>query len=667
MTVETDGVRFNEGLRVGMLELNWWEEELNLLARRRRIANMLTPGLVVARTSGGDLEASWQVHDDNNDGTVSIRLRAKTTQAGRPALPMLVDADGNVVPATRDLALTDLDILTIPNDNTWYTVLVRGVLSDYQPGTMTFVAGSPDVTGTSTEFNRYAGKDTFGRGTIIRVDVADSAALAGEYEVKNITSATAMKLETNAPANGTVPFVVKGEHQGFTPSEQDAFVVRRSEFSLVAVTREPSAGYFVLADVKRNDADPIKVKIIDRRMQNIWRPALRSDAQHRGVVVAPTVKVDSATAPYTALTLKRYQVEVTAAHPVSGTALCQGRNSGQTDKLIGVFAATGAINKVRCNVWDAATEGWTAGGDIDATGLATSPHVCQLPVILGNTHIAGYVKSGTVRRRFTTDDGATWGAEATIWDPTTVDPANTVDHPFFQLLQNHRLLCYATYFNNAAGATEIRLIYSDDYGTTWQVNGGAGWVVRNPDLLGAVDVAHPFAAQAEDGMIYVAYDQNAQFCKVAATTDKLGLDWTTLTATNSFSNFNIGNVAGGAALNPTLWVSPDGPLVVVYSQVITASHLNVRYAVIGRTRHPGNAALGDKTLAMLWDEYLLRGWTDGAVAATDTLRLGLCQSRQGQLHLSLWGTLDAAAVNRLMLHVPLHVHSQPLATMPVME
>lgn len=256
----------------GVLDLRGISAELWLDACAGRAGTIGRAGPVLPLANDGTLDTCWQVHDDNNDGVVSVRARATDVDA---PFALLVDTDGAVIPF--DPAPADDQEVGAPGTS-WKTLVVRRAWTHHGRGQLTLSTGSTSVTGDGTTFTRMAAASEFGTGllskpTRIRILTGDNA---GIYSVATITSDTVLALSSAAVADQTVApdeweEIASYLNAGLTPAVDQAFWRMVPEFELVAQTDTPDPGDYVLADCKRQIPPGITI-IVDRRAENRFQP-----------------------------------------------------------------------------------------------------------------------------------------------------------------------------------------------------------------------------------------------------------------------------------------------------------------------------------------------------------------------------------------------------------
>lgn len=497
--MQSPGLIHRAMLKLGLDELQWAQmEEEERWAFFRRMG-LLTPGLLVPLTPSGDMDAPWQVRDQLGGGVVTVNIAALGWASGMgPQVASAIGADGLLwrMESTKNI--------TVPDDNTWYTLEVSRIEEQVELGTLSLSSGSSTILGTGTEFTRFSGKTSsgFGRGTKIRIAPADSSSgNAGTMEIDEVVSDTEIKMVSNVPG-GTetiLKFYVAGDYATTPPTDPDIHLFERVRVARVSRRRSPSAGAFVLADVCWNSGTMSAVAIIDRRDQNLAR-----QARTWGPVVPWPVQELTVTCPGFVLAVRQDEVYTVITsdngHFMAGDGLGGQLTVIQDNALITVWGR--ALGETAWAV---------VAASVDPNGAA--PVLLELPKATGFTHICFYVQSASVYQTRSTDNGATWSAPSLVWDPTINDPNDEIRGLTGLLLQSDRILLEAVYYDDsaAAGAGQQKIIgiRSATYGDTWDLNGGGGYAAVALSTTGPTvyyDVDHPVLAQREDGAIILAYD-----------------------------------------------------------------------------------------------------------------------------------------------------------------
>lgn len=602
--MNSPGLRPLFELLIGIDEIQWAQAEGWYRERFLRKAEQQTPGLFLPPAPGGGPDTQWEVSYNLGSDVVSVSAVGTLWQNSGPQVAMAVDSDGKL------WRLEAQSPVTIPNDDTWYTVVATRAEVQTEAGTITITSGSAVVAGTGTDFTRFSGKTSsgFGRGTRIWIAAGDSAGgNGGIYEIDVVTSATSITLTTVPP--GTTETIsrwkVAGDFLSTIPADPAIHNFERVVISKVARTTIPAAGAFILADVKRNNAGSPKVKIIDRRQANeLW-----TVPEPFGCWLAPEIGFDTSS-PWTAATMRRDPMygSSTSGQTVSVAAL---RDNGE--ELIAVIVdGTNIELAIREN--DGA--GWYAGGAV-VTG-ATDPDaaIVQTPDISGTTHVVVFVDGNSLWCTASANSGSTWGAPVLILDPTTNDAADEVRTCTAIMLQNNRLLVVLSYYDDsgASGAGQERLVavYSDDYGVTWSTNTNVGYnVVQIQSVVGAPtfdNISRPSLYQARDGTIFCAFDVDDTEIQVIRSADATGIGWGALTVQPN--GYTCPTITDWEFRDPAIWVDPGGCVVVLMSGKNTNTddhalwgwswHISGEGTITNRVDRlftSNNAALETRTLA----------------------------------------------------------------------
>lgn len=540
---DSPGVKFIDRLKYGINDLGWQQEEAHRYrAKRDYWMATASRGLIVPRTPAGDLTPAWSVEGDNATGRVRIRTAAGVGPwflgaypAGEESVGAL-DDDGVYFEFVNDFggAATPW-LLEVPDDNTWYTLVVRRVRTHAERGTLTVSTGSAVVTGTDTEFTRWLAftDDGTGRGAKLRIpDTTElprvlgrgGSALGsnGTHEVDQVVSDTQLILRD--PVLGTneagLVYYIEGDFQGTPPTAPDGDVhwYDRAEFELVARTVEPAAGDLILCDVRYDTgaADPA-LQIIDRRMSNVARPTQLGAPGIPVFEVANVSERDSTTTTGGMVSAHRHASNAWRISASFGTQLESVDMAPMSNGWLAVVQSDTAIRAKWMENLSSHAPGtldhlWTDPGgvtvNVDNAGTARHVALIQVPQpddqAAGSpaaaTHICFYTKSNVLYRRFTTDNGATWSTEASIWSPPTLDAGNLLSDVSAIFLQCGRIIVIAAFFDNTLTRTEIRYITSDDLGASWSINANAGTT-----WSGGADDEAPSIWQDDLGRIHTAW------------------------------------------------------------------------------------------------------------------------------------------------------------------
>ncbi len=586
---ESHGLKYLQYLKIGIDELQWLQYEEHERRMRRMLARFMSHGLVTGRTRRNSLGRAWKVHDDDDDGTISIYSsmgRVVGGSYGSQEHAWAVDKDG--VPIQMD---NDQIVATLPNDATWYTVVMRRALTDYDRGSLSVTVGSAVVNGTGTEFTRLSGvtTDGYGRGSLIRIDAADTAhGHDGTYEVDQVINDGQVIL--TAPVGGSanetgIPFTLAGDFSTAPPADPDRSQRWVPEFQVVARVRDPSNSDLILFDVKRDDAFAPKVTLIDRRAANLFREQPQGMAS-RGLALQPEI-VGAAAAPFgdAQMQIASIYTGLPAGAHARNVALAREQNDGML-ALVEIPSTT----TIHVREFDNFEDLWqdpAGGGAVVLSAAGTYPAIEQLPPECGNTHIAFYENTGDnkVYRSTTANNGQAFAAAVATWDPTAINPNDRVQDLVAYMGRNHRLFLFGSYYVwNAVPANtykQIRYIYSDDYGTTWNTNANAGFNAVTGTA--GTDDTEPTVTQGPDGLIHLAYVRDngvSVEIRGKVSDDETGIVWTLGVPYSTFV-WTLGGRTGWDNHGPAIYVSPDNVVAVVFNEEDGANAQRVRVATVG--------------------------------------------------------------------------------------
>jgi len=593
--ITSTGLKYLLDLQLGVDELQWLQEDRQ--EQVRYIVRQLFegfPGIVYTRISGNARGDAWKVHDDNDDGSIGVKGGADDGVA------YAVDQHGNPFVLTANEVL--FQDIALANDNTWRTVVMRRVVTDYEPGTLTFDGVSAVVVGSAqSKFTRYAGKTTdgFNRGTKIRVDAADtSAGNAGTYEVTSVASDTSLTLTSVPPAaESGVKFTAAGDFLSTPPADPDIHARAYAEITVVTRTRNPATGYMLLADVRRNDATSPKVDVIDlRQASRLRRRALN--------------------APLMNLVPSR---EMTVAGSIN--SLCA--DVAPTAKKVVCVYGDETNGELRAAVYDAIppTGQWGSPVTIDS-GDTTYPScaVVRLPANAStHTHLAAFRTSPStdgqaIKLYGSTNNGASWVFISTVWDPAGTARIDAVHD--FVLLKKGRLVLVGGY-HAMSGVTvpcEVRYIYSDDYGATWNHNTTAGYAIATPAGGSGIRYHGAKLCQLPDGSIYTIFLDTSTGGTVGVAKGQTELEPAPSSPTSD-PNLAVFTLSTTGKENLAAVVSPDGDLQVISvgGQIVT-TRLDVSQSPV--------VAVGTEFVAAY----------TGTMAQLEE-QIGICQAKPGGYHL----------------------------------
>lgn len=603
--------------QIGADLLNWRDRDQDERSRARNVA-LYQPGLIVSFMPDGELGTEWQASEDgSNAGELLFGTSGDGTM-------MLLDTDGNCVfwdGAARPHTATPpwSQGLLVPNDGVMRTVVVSVVATSYEKGRVSLLSGSTLLNGSGTEFTQYAGRNTNFPGTNpqvpgtkFRIDAADSASLAGQtYEFNTITSDTVASLVTAPSASGTVPFSIVGTTKNSiaTAADRDIYQYLMPKFELVTATREPAAGSFIIADVTRTAGTLV---IIDRRKQNIVKPQVTG----AGSIPTPIFRqrmANGATAPY----FEEVELWRDMLSPTSATSFAVCRAA-----MPNTMIATCTSSTIDVYLYNEKTEGSASAATSVVTGLGAAQRPGLVYVATGaasGKHILFYRRDTAgkfkVYYKVSTDQGSTWGTETLLMDPTLVDANDSISMIHAIQLLNGRICLYIAYYDDSASANDIRLVYSDDYGTVWNTNSDAGHLIfSGTDGVGN----QPYAAQDySNGTVWLTFTDSSSNIRVARSTNSLGTEaFTRSSAITERTSHN--------SQRPCVWASPTGHALVFYETVLPTQLLDLYYAVYGVS--------GSSTIPTeLHIEQVKRLEDDATVGTSHLLDTGVIQLRNGSL------------------------------------
>lgn len=550
----TEGIKHRKNLKVGIPELNFLQFLQADQLRRLAFAGLGSlPALLIPRLPGGGLDTPFLVV--GSAGAITITSTA--TARDSSDYGYFLTADGDVVRYTSGDAVNTsaafISSITLTDDSTWRTVLVRAVTTEYGPGTIAVSTGSPNIVGTGTRFTEHAGNTTdgFDRGTKIRIAAGDTSnGNAGTYELDTVTDDTTAVLTGNVAGTteSGLRYTFAGSYLGSSPADPDCYTRLVLEFSVVARTREPPAGYAVLADVKRTGS---AVSVVDRRTQSVHRLVQERPTVPR--FLARPVRNGSGE---TEMLREFTELDTATYLGVHDVAACDDGGL-----LLLISSATDNLQTMR---WVPKT-GWAAAVNVTtgATNLGTGATIVRLPTGTGWTHRVCYLDNAVIQTRTTSDNGSTWSSATTIWTPASADASDTVaGQGELVLLRNHRLVYADRYHDESLDSDNshyaIHFIWSDDYGATWSTNGNAGTQLL---VYAGTHYARPVIGQLPDGRIWtLAFE-------VTATGDELffvvSADHTTPTPNDAAADLDfIDGLSVSGYVDVALDVGPGGVLTL---------------------------------------------------------------------------------------------------------
>lgn len=616
MAKSTNGIRFLQNLEIGYDAMQWWQAEMDERARWFRIASSHECGWI-GEWVGGNPSFGWELYDSGS-GVLAIRSTGSDGTPmffgkvrGSDTIPVMgVDRAGHILEQANDTTLTDSndDDVVAANDGTWRTLVATYRVRQREPGTLSITGGSTTVTGVGTQFTRYSGASDEGGATVLRISTDDSIqGNEGSYAIATITDDENMTLATAPPATETgVEFRVKGSFFSSTPADPDAHNNPAISWSLETRTTTRPTEALIVADVKRSGGT---TTIIDRRRANVWRP-ISSRARGCTLMLAsqswdnidgtagggpgdstalsadvPALVLKSASAT-TASMIAMSLAPASTGSDLSGLATDMPTgllgaflfdDNGTRKLQVYAYTVLGDSSIEQPNSYAGEWQNPDGGSAtyVVSTGGTLDAHLLALPVNSGSTHLALYINSsGLLKSKFSTDNGATWGVEATVWDPTSTETVSKVSAVLTRMGRIVVACAYST-------GNRIRYIYSDDYGATWDTNSNNGYSSSAAGEA-AVDVA---IVETDDGTLWT----------IAAVTSTNGLrlyrgasEGSPLPdAAEQTSGWKVG--LDSASLDTTYVDAvpmPDGTLAVVYGATDNSSDNGlVGYIHIGR-RYP---------------------------------------------------------------------------------
>lgn len=502
MSQKSNGINVLTNLEIGTDELQWWQTEFHERQRFLRMARMALPGWFDnQKYSGTGIgRYGWQITENGTTGELLFRSIFSTgslshgTQSGNHRSPQRyggIMPDGSVIELdyADNIPVRDTNFaqITVPDDATWHTLVAVYEAELEEPGRITLTQNSSTVVGERTHFSRYSdGTDPV--ASIIRIDPADTAnGHEGEYTIVSITDDTVMTVSpTPTAATETVRYRVKGKFFAAPSGEQDCHRNVRVVWQLRTRTNTPPPDALVAYDVYRDTGLSANVFFVDRRAANTYR-TMPEVATTVRVIPDPTV-TGAGTSSTWSDSLIDQAYDITA-----GTLLGADCAACQADRLVGSGSDYGGLlvvyytsTEVRSIVsrYNVATGGNSVadGSRITLGGITA----ISLEAIAGGhggwTHILGLSTANKILMSRSADNGATFAATSTIWDPTTIHASDTVKFPAVLFTKWHRIVIAGVYTDHT-GPQTIRYIYSDDYGDTWQTNANAGFTA----VSGVVD------------------------------------------------------------------------------------------------------------------------------------------------------------------------------------
>lgn len=654
------GLKYLGDLLLGVPELIWLQAEYSELRKQAIQANMAECGWIGRWWAYGEQGFGWTVYDRDGDGVLRMRTLETALSLDRPELwgkpsrfAGVVDSGEFLdVPFENDAPLA----VTVPDDATWYSLVVSPVEVVFAEGTLTVTTGSATLAGVGTDFTRFAGKttDSIPRGLKMRIDPADTASgNEGTYEFDTITDPETATLTT--PINGTdesgVRFRITGDYFGAIPADPDIGIHVEPLWELVPRTPTRPVGKLFVMDVMRDTGALPPAIIIDRRHSNIYRSISTLHPQFRGYTARPTQRITPIVHGYSL----GYNTVFDDANDVFDTSIAPSIDG----KMLAVIVENGDlhfrewdpninhdrqfdIGSIDDQNWE--TIGVEITGDAGRCGIVDMP---VLPLFGAATHMLVYTEGAippfVLEMRTTADHGVSWSGAQVIWNPTLVDPADSLFSPDIIVTRGNRIIVCATYVDDSEGSHgQLRFIFSDDYGTTWDTNGNAGYKCLDNAANDGADNCS--LAQDDGGSIWCAYelgDNDGIKLFRGATPETLDRTGGPDGGSNTSHGTTISLVApdGGSAPNgvhsPALWAAPDGTVLCFYNQNYTTGG--------GFTRNQSVYMVCANREKVLYNKRLVIVEI-GAGTSDISLSQSVAQGINGALHL-LWTDSAAAQLN----------------------
>jgi hypothetical protein len=505
------GIYAEPKLLIGQGELSFLAflpQEFQRVALRAR---MIEAGLCVQPVACGNAGLAWRVEQFVAGDPLIVRFDRGMPNGATPALfACMANGDICAVEPQGNDAHLSLDGVTVPDDGVWRTLTIHYTTTHLEPGTATFTGGSKTVTGTNTRFTRLAGKtgDNVRIGDKIYVKTGVNA---GTYwEIDEVVSDTELTLINNATGTQTSTFLVSGSYYlddiptDPTARTNPSWVI---ELQDNVVVPDPE-NYLVIADVMLDTGVAPKVQVIDRRLANMFRLQPDPRAAMRTAVLAISMSIASCNS--TTISEPTYYQQMVAetrrafsdpgsTYSVSWTTMAPASNG------VDILAVSSAFNEyLRVSKYTAKDTLWSArvagGVQPDSSGDIYASHLQLLPPQIGSTHTLVYQihASQTIYQRRTPDDGATWSSQTSV-----INDPDIVDAPTPVILTRSGRMWVFYAFNDGSTFYGIRAVYSDDYGGSWETNGGSGYEVIQRAYDGVAFIAPQDVTETDDGRIAV--------------------------------------------------------------------------------------------------------------------------------------------------------------------
>lgn len=208
---------------------------------------------------------------------------------------------------------------------------------------------------------------------------------------------------------------------------------------------------------------------------------------------------------------------------------------------------------------------------IDSDTSSTDPVLLPTAEGTGKAGVAIYLRSNVLYARDMDPDWVDRGSEVAIWDPTDYDAGATISGPCGVTLQSGRLLVLASMFDPSNTASlsapcDLRFIFSDDDGATWDTNEGHGYsFVRS-----TVNTYRSAIAQGADGTIHVAWRAGTtDTIQYARSTSRYTLDSEPTPLTVGVDVVGVGDattIAGSMDADAPAVIGLDDGSAIVFSR-----------------------------------------------------------------------------------------------------
>lgn len=497
MARDSQGMRFLDRLKIGLDELQWWQDNQAERAAWFRAGVAHEAGFV-ADWNGPAGNIGWDITDGGSgllevgeSGTTQIDRTYPDAARTRPFVA--VDRDGNVLEITRGPIYDDTGAqIDVPNDGVWRTLVCRYATRQRAPGTLTLTAASTTVVGVGTQFTRYADATDEGQATRIRIDPDDtSAGNEGSYAFATITDDENATLDLPAIATEDgVSFRVRGTFFGAAPADPDARREAYVTWELVTRTTTRPTDGLIAYDVMSSGG---VVSLIDRRRGSIFQPFTGqnvsfslSDASRTFYYYTGAEEMfDPEYVLLGAVTGTLQTVAALAMAPASTGGHLPGQDDAPTGLLLAIAYETDSpLYAVRVKEHSPLV-GWDdpdGAGTVDVvSGVAaiTDVALVALPSGSGFTHLCYYVQGGDLYSKTSDDNGATW-----VGPDLVASFGSNITRVSACLTRMNRLVLVL----KCSAGNPIRVLYSDDLGDTYDDDAGSGYDFGAGDASTTLDV-----------------------------------------------------------------------------------------------------------------------------------------------------------------------------------